>query len=170
MITAVITLGCHMGNLLDAILKHETDEIRCLVRNNHSLAAVRSPAGSLPLDVAKSTGNVRSYVALLRENCPSDSNHSVDCAKLLEQYIHTLSDDHACASWLSGIEYIVYATMIGDQSPIDDNWNLSELDNETIGDLQFLSDESGKWPHWNDNNNDIELLSIEEWKTKYNGL
>ena len=97
-IAAVITLGCHMGNLLDAILKHETDEIRCLVRNNPSLAAVRSPAGSLPLDVAKSTGNVRSYVALLRENCPSDSNHSVDCAKLLEQYIHTLSDDHACAS------------------------------------------------------------------------
>ena len=60
--------------------------------------------------------------------------------------------------------------MIGDQSPIDDNWNLSELDNETIGDLQFLSDESGKWPHWNDNNNDVELLNLEEWKTKYNGL
>ena len=64
-ITDVITLGCHMGNLLDAILKHETDEIRFLVRNNPSLATARSPAGNLPLDVAKSTGNVRSYVCLL---------------------------------------------------------------------------------------------------------
>jgi hypothetical protein len=159
-----------MGNLLDAILKHETNEIRVLVRNNPSLASERSPAGNLPLDVAKSTGNVISYVALLRENCPSESGDSIDCAKLLEEYIHTLSDDYACASWLSGIEYMVYAAMTGDESPVDDRWNLSKLDSETIGDLQYLLDESGEWPHWNDNTNTVELLSIEAWENKYHNL
>ena len=34
-----------MGNFLGAILKHENNEIRVLVRNNPSLASGRSPAG-----------------------------------------------------------------------------------------------------------------------------
>ena len=159
-----------MGNLFDAILKHETSQVRALVRANPSLVSVRSPAGDLPLDVAKSTGNIRSYVALLRENCPSDGSHPDDYGELLKKYIRTLSDDHACASWLSGIEFIAYAAMIGDESPVDENWNLSDLDNETIGDLHFLSNESGKWPYWNDDNNAVELLNLEEWITKYNAI
>ena len=156
-----------MGKLLDAILYHDTSEIRNLVRTNPSLASTRNPAGNLPLDVAKSTGNVISYVALLRENCPSDSDLPVDCGLLLEDYIRTLSDDFFCSGWQDGIEFTVYAIMIGDRSPIYHNTNLSELDNDAIDDLKFLLDESNQWPHWNESIRGVELIGIEKWEAKY---
>jgi hypothetical protein len=156
-----------MNDLIDAVLKHDLHRVRDVARLNPELAFSRSLAGDLALDIAKSSGNSFTHVSLLRLGAPSDRTEVPNCVDLLIDYIAQLSYSHACAGWLSEIEFMVYATMIGDSWNGDDPHGLGDLDDESLDDLRFLLERSGKWPCWIDDDRGVQAITLSEWKSIY---
>ena len=156
-----------MNDLIDAVLKHDLDRVRNFMRVNPELASMRSNSGDLPLDIARSSGNSFIHVSLLRFGAPSDSTEMPDYGQLLIEYIAQLSDSHACAGWLSDIEFMVYATMTSDKMIGDDPHGIGELDDQSLDDLRFLLNRSGKWPNWIDDDGAVRAIAISDWETLY---
>lgn len=156
-----------MNDLLDAILSHDLASIRSILRSHPELVAVRSHAGDLPIDIAKSSGDSFTYVCLLRANAPSDKPDSNDFAQLLIDYIADLSDLHACAGWLVDIEFMVYASISGDHLRGDDIYGFGKLNQETIADLRYLLNFCHQWPHWDPDENGVRAIPIAQWNTLY---
>ena len=156
-----------MNDLIDAVLKHDLRRVRDLAKLNPELAFSRSQAGDLALDIAKSSGNSFTHVSLLRLCAPSDRTEVPHYVELLIDYIAQLSDSHACAGWLSDIEFMVYATMIGDSWNGDDPHGFGDLDDESLDDLRFLLERSGKWPCWIDDDRGVQAITLSDWKSTY---
>ncbi len=135
-----------MNDLVDAILDHDLDRVRKLMHVNSELASSRSQAGYLPLDIARSSGNAFTHVSLLRLGAPSEALQTPDYVWLLIEYISQLSESRACAGWLSDMEFMVYANVIGDSLNAKDPHGFGELDGEK---------------HWR--------ISVSSWNVPANG-
>ena len=156
-----------MNDLIDAVLKQDLRRVRVVARLNPELAFSRSQSGDLARDIAKLSGNSFIHVSLLRLGAPSDRTELPNYDELLIDYLAQLSDSRACAGWLSNIEFMVYATMIGDRCNGDDAYGLRDLDDDSLDDLRFLLERSGKWPYWIDDDCAVRAIKLSDWRAIY---
>ncbi len=167
LVTSSVYVAWIMNDLVDAILDHDLARVRKLMHVNSELASSRSQAGYLPLDIARSSGNAFTHVSLLRLGAPSEALQTPDYVWLLIEYISQLSESRACAGWLSDIEFMVYANVIGDSLNAKDPHGFGELDGETLADLRFLLERSGKWPCWVADECAVRAIPIADWQPLY---
>jgi len=73
----------------------------------------------------------------------------------------------ACASWLGGIEFLVWRTMRDRQllPEIKDPLRLSALPEAQLDDLEFLAVSAGEWPAWVDGG--VRLMTLPDWEARF---
>ncbi len=150
--------------LINAILEGNIKDVRDLVRNNPELLSIRSKVGSLPYKIAVNKGLANQTTVLLKANACGSENFN-DYQGLLTQYISDISHDFVCASWLSGIEFKLWEIIFENQLIKDDYLGLNELDEETKGDLRFLSQKCNGWIMWSEEKGCTIFVSLEKWKS-----
>jgi hypothetical protein len=140
--------------------------VRALSFEQPALLSELSASGSLPIEVAHSSGYVQIVVALLRRSAPG-SESITDYGTLLERYVGHLSHACACAGWLSNIEFLIWCLVVGDEFPIEDTFGFRQLSREELADLQFLSEGSQHWPHWDEREQRVCLIPLTRWQHLY---
>ena len=152
--------------LLKAIFDQKADRVRELAASQPALLSERSASGSLPFEVARSNGYIQITVALLRLSAPG-SERLRDYGELLNDYFRHLSDSHACAGWLSNIEFIVWCIAVGEALPIEDVYGFLSLPADELADLRFLSERCQGWPHWDEQEERVGIVSLTRWQRLY---
>ena len=155
-----------MNALLTAILDQNADRVRDLAAAQPALLSERSASGSLPFDVAHSSGYIQIAVALLREGAPGSERIS-DFGGLLADYIAHLSHSFACAGWLTDIEFVIWCFVVGDELPIEDAFGFHRVTSDELADLRFLSERCQKWPRWDEREHRVCVVSLTRWQHLY---
>ena len=155
-----------MNALLTAILDQKVERVRELAATQPALLSERSASGELPFEVAHSSGYIQIAVALLRQSAPGSERLS-NYAELLQDYFAHLSHSHACAGWLSDIEFIIWCISVGDALPIEDVYGFRGLTSDELADLQFLSGRCQGWPYWDERKRRVCIASLTRWQYLY---
>lgn len=147
--------------LIQAILDGEISTVRKLIKIEPKLLGVRSETGSLPYKIAVNKGLANQQSALLRAGAPGSEDFT-EYSDLIIHYLGDISAD-ACASWLSGIEFIIWKSVFANGSLAAEIVGFSDLDEETKEDLRFLSRKAKGWVAWRDETREPVFVSTKEW-------
>ena len=74
---------------------------------------------------------------------------------LLRMVMSEISDERWCASWLAGLEYILWEVAVGKRNDV--------CGPDEIEQLKYLSEKCGGWVVWNNQAIDQKFVPIEEW-------
>jgi hypothetical protein len=147
--------------LIQAVLDGEIDKVRSLIKNHPEMLGVRSENGSFPYQIAVKKGLASQQTALLRVEAPG-GEYFTEYSDLLIHYLGDISNA-ACASWLRGIEFIVWKSVFADGSLASDIEGFHDLDEEAKKDLRFLSRKAQGWVGWTDKDEEPVFVPIEQW-------
>jgi hypothetical protein len=160
--------GRHLvSDLTDAILNGDIGRVRALIRDRPALMSEPGASGTLPLDLARNKGRVDAEVALAVAGAPG---HRVrDARELLERMMSELSNDFACAGWLSELEYLLWASVVGDGPAVADRdaCGLGALGPEASSDLGRLARAACGWYVWDASTSKATFLAMDEWIEEY---
>lgn len=73
-------------------------------------------------------------------------NHLTDSQMDLYDYMHWISEENYCASWLVDLEFAIWAAMQGD----DSSYFGDRIEPRILRRCKLLSDEVGGWLYWAD--------------------
>jgi hypothetical protein len=152
--------------LLTAILDRNVDRVREITVSQPALLSERSASGLWPFEVAHSSGYIQIATALLRQIAPG-SERITEFGALLEDYFAHLSHSHACAGWLSDIEFILWGIVFSDALPIEDAYGFRNLTSDELADLRFLSERSQSWPYWDEREQRACMASLTRFEHLY---
>ncbi|MFI5296524.1 MAG: hypothetical protein ACHREM_00380 [Polyangiales bacterium] len=85
---------------------------------------------------------------------------SYDAAICLRHEMSGISENTWCAGWMSGLEYMLWGTMVSDD-PFDDEEGFGVLRFDRAK-LRALSERAGGWWVWNTT---TRFVTLEEWAT-----
>lgn len=90
----------------------------------------------------------------------------IDYGKLLRDTMSAISEDGYCAGWMMGLEYSLWAILVGDHSP---DYGQVPVTPEEVAMLKGLSEAAGGWLVWDDasETDDAVLIPMAEWEQKY---
>ena len=111
------------------------------------------------LQLAVKKGDPRITTRILRRT----NSQYRDWYGLLTEYLEFLSQDAAAASWLDGVEYIVWATINGQSVPDCPFPALVKLDAEVREDLRFLEGRCNGWVRWDDDAGRPVAVAADVW-------
>ncbi|HEY9015153.1 MAG TPA: hypothetical protein VIM84_08840 [Gemmatimonadales bacterium] len=90
-----------------------------------------------------------------------------DAAALLRRLMNEISERYYCAGWLDGLEYALWARVIGDQPP---HFGMGTISGYELRELARLSQRAGGWWYWSDEQRDKVFAPLEEWTMIYAAL
>jgi len=73
-----------------------------------------------------------------------------------------ISEEHYCAGWMSGLEYTLWAMLLGG----DRGFGVGDVTDDPITQLRALSEASGGWWRYDDDADEV-FVPIEEWTRRY---
>ena len=80
-------------------------------------------------------------------------------AGLLRNVMSEISEEHWCASWLGGLEYILWDAVTGKRNDI--------CSSDEIEQLKYLTEKCGGWIVWDKQAINKKFVPIEEWLRLY---
>ena len=151
-----------MDSLRQAILDGCILEVRKLVKGAPSLHTTPSPGGSTFLELAQNKGIMETIVVLLHANAPGTNSYE-DYEELLRAYVMEISQLWTAASWYSGIEFIIWSLIVGDQESFEfsENHMPFSLGAEEKAEWFFLAKRAKGWPTFE------AFLPLESWEKLY---
>lgn len=147
--------------LLRAVDENRLDDVRRIANENAKLMNVPTGSGTFPIELAQQKGYPYVAAALLRAGAPGD----IDAGDLLLDYIYCFSQDWTCATWLGGIEFILWSLARNEFAFADTPFLFDNFDDESRADLSYLADRCGGWWTWEDSG--PTFVTSDRWHEMY---
>jgi hypothetical protein len=122
-------------------------------------------AADAPLREARIAEARKRIEALVERNIAAiaEVGRSVSTAVALRRLMSDMSEEHCCAGWLDGTEYVLWSMVQGG----DTKWGFGEVRPESIADLRRLSEAVQGWWRWDDDAGGKVFVPIDEWLRIY---
>lgn len=106
----------------------------------------------------------KSIMASLKEIAATVNTEALEAKEQLQVEISEISEAGYCAGWTRDIEFYLWKIVLDDS---ETEFGVKTITAQEIAHLRSLSEQSGGWWHWSDEENNAVFIALDKWQEMY---
>lgn len=106
----------------------------------------------------------KSIMAFLKKIAATVNTEEKEPKEQLSSKIWEISEAGYCAGWVEDIEFHLWKIVLNGS---ETEFGVKTISEQEIANLRSLSEQSGGWWHWSDEENESVFVSLDEWQVIY---
>ena len=110
------------------------------------------------------SNNPNSPMRFLKKIAATVKTGDLEPKEQLSSKIWEISEAGYCAGWTDNIEFFLWQAVLNSS---ETEFGVKTITEQEIANLRSLSEQSGGWWHWSDEENEAVFVSLDEWQVIY---